>query len=94
MTAPHSARRRWTSEEVKQLDEFLNAGKEAAEIAVLLNRSRQAVYALLRARCGVPRTQAARHAVVGTLELELSLYCEPCSQGHHYSRRQRVHIRD
>ncbi len=43
-------KRRWTSEEVKKVDEFLNAGKEAAEIAVLLNRSRQAVYALLQRR--------------------------------------------
>ena len=50
MTAPSSARRRWTSEEEQKLDELLNAGKEAAEIAVELNRTRQAVYARLQRR--------------------------------------------
>jgi hypothetical protein len=24
--------------------------------------------------------------------LEAALYCEPCSEGRHYSRRQRAHI--
>src|ERR1700719_2429812 len=26
-------------------------------------------------------------------KLEAALYCEPCSEGRHYSRRQRAHIR-
>ena len=26
------------------------------------------------------------------LELEAALYCEPCGEGRHYSRRQRAHI--
>ena len=50
MKAPHPTRRRWTFEEKQKLDELLDAGKEAAEIAVILNRSRQAVYALLQRR--------------------------------------------
>jgi IS30 family transposase len=50
MKAPHLTRRRWTSEEERKLDELLDAGKEGAEIAVILNRSRQAVYALLQRR--------------------------------------------
>ena len=25
-------------------------------------------------------------------KLEAALYCEPCSKGRHYSRRQRAHI--
>lgn len=50
MTAPSPARRRWTSEEEQKLDELLDAGKEAAEIAVELNRTRQAVYARLQRR--------------------------------------------
>ena len=50
MTAPSPVKRRWTSEEEQKLDELLDAGKEAAEIAVELNRTRQAVYARLQRR--------------------------------------------
>jgi hypothetical protein len=46
--APRPAARRWTPDEERQFDELLNAGKEAAEIAVTLNRSRQAVYGRLQ----------------------------------------------
>jgi predicted transcriptional regulator len=42
------APRRWTADEENKLDELLDAGKEAAEIGVILNRSRQAVYARLQ----------------------------------------------
>jgi IS30 family transposase len=42
--------RPWTPDEERKLDELLDAGKEAAEIAVLLNRTRQAVYARLQRR--------------------------------------------
>ena len=48
MNASRPATRRWTRDEERKLDEFLNAGKEAAEIAVALNRTRQAVYARLQ----------------------------------------------
>ena len=40
--------RRWTADEEGKLDELLDAGKEAAEIAVALSRTRQAVYARLQ----------------------------------------------
>jgi predicted transcriptional regulator len=42
------AARPWTSAEEDKLDELLDAGKEAAEIAVALNRTRQAIYARLQ----------------------------------------------
>jgi IS30 family transposase len=48
MTAPSPTRRRWTSEEERKLEELLDAGKEAAEIAVTLNRTPQAIYARLQ----------------------------------------------
>jgi IS30 family transposase len=40
--------RRWTIDENTELDRLLDADKEAAEIAVALNRTRQAVYARLQ----------------------------------------------
>ena len=40
--------RRWTIDDNTELDRLLNADKEAAEIAVALNRTRQAVYARLQ----------------------------------------------
>jgi DNA-binding NarL/FixJ family response regulator len=66
MSASRPATRRWTSDEECKLDELLNAGKEATEIAVALNRSRQAVYARLqrlyrkRARLSVLARSACR----------------------------------
>jgi len=41
-------KRRWTPDEERKLDEMMNADKEADEIAVALNRSRQAIYARLQ----------------------------------------------
>jgi IS30 family transposase len=43
-----SARRPWTPEDQEKLDALLDAGRDAAEIAVRLNRTRQAVYARLQ----------------------------------------------
>jgi IS30 family transposase len=40
--------RRWTSDEKAELDRLLDAGKEVAEIAVSINRTRQAIYARLQ----------------------------------------------
>jgi hypothetical protein len=48
MKDSESARRPWTPEDQEELDALLNAGREAAEIAVTLNRTRQAVYARLQ----------------------------------------------
>jgi IS30 family transposase len=39
------ASRRWTSDEITEFDRLLDAGKEAADIAVALNRTRSAIYA-------------------------------------------------
>jgi IS30 family transposase len=40
--------RRWTSDEDSKLDELLDAGKGATEIAQAVNRTRQAVYSRLQ----------------------------------------------
>ena len=42
------ASRRWTFDEKAELDRLLDAGKEAAEIAVAINRTRPAIYARLQ----------------------------------------------
>jgi DNA-binding NarL/FixJ family response regulator len=48
MRASGPTTRRWTPDEERKLDKLLDAGKEAAEIAVALNRTRQAIYARLQ----------------------------------------------
>ena len=48
MSGPRPARRRWSSGEERRLHKLLDSGKEAAEIAVILDRTRQAVYARLQ----------------------------------------------
>ena len=50
MKTPHPTRRRWTSVEEQKLDDLLDAGEKAVEIAVMLNRSPQAIYTLLQRR--------------------------------------------
>ena len=45
------ASRRWTFDENAELDQLLDAGKEAGEIAVALNRTRPAIYARLQRLC-------------------------------------------
>jgi hypothetical protein len=62
MKPPQLARRRWTSGEEQKLDDLLDAGKIVAEISVILNRSPQAVYALLQRRY---RKQARLQARLG-----------------------------
>jgi predicted transcriptional regulator len=42
------ASRRWTFDENAELDRLLDAGKEAGEIAMALNRTRPAIYARLQ----------------------------------------------
>jgi hypothetical protein len=42
------ASRRWTSDEITEFDRLLHAGKEAADIAVAINRTRPAIYARLQ----------------------------------------------
>jgi hypothetical protein len=48
MTGRPPRARRWTLDEVKQLEEMLNAGKTAPEIARELKRTAQAIYARLQ----------------------------------------------
>jgi hypothetical protein len=56
-------------------------------------------YDLLEAKCN--RCDRVSLVALGSLthppetpvwKLEAALYCEPCSEGRHYSRRQRAHI--
>jgi hypothetical protein len=43
---------------------------------------------------GCPWSRSARKHPQDTpvWKLEAALYCEPCSEGRHYSRRQQAHI--
>jgi hypothetical protein len=54
---------------------------------------------LLEARCNrcnrvslVPLRALKQPPETPVWKLERALYCEPCSEGRHYSRRQRAHI--
>jgi hypothetical protein len=48
MSPPTPARRRWTADEQKKLDDSLKAGKTAAEIATALQRTSPSIYSLLQ----------------------------------------------
>jgi hypothetical protein len=48
MDASRPTRRRWTRDDASKFDELLDAGKEAAKIALAINRTRQAVYSRLQ----------------------------------------------
>jgi transposase-like protein len=50
MSDPRPTQRRWTADEKKKLDDLLEAGNTVVEIAPVLQRSRQAVYAQLQRR--------------------------------------------
>jgi hypothetical protein len=52
--------RPWTAEEERKLDDLLQAGKEAGEIAVALLRTRQAIYARLQRRYRKQRQPSTR----------------------------------
>jgi len=56
-------------------------------------------YDLLEAKCNrcdrvsLVALRALKHPPdTPVWKLEAALYCEPCSEGRHYSRRQRAHI--
>jgi hypothetical protein len=60
---------------------------------------RQGVFDLLEAKCNrcdrvslVPLRALKQPPDTPVWKLEAALYCEPCSKGRHYSRRQRAHI--
>jgi DNA invertase Pin-like site-specific DNA recombinase len=48
VTGPKPVGRRWTPAEEKQLQDMLDAGMTAAEVATKLERTRQAIYARLQ----------------------------------------------
>jgi IS30 family transposase len=48
MNPPTSARRPWTADEQKKLDDLLKAEKTAAEIAIALQRTPQSIYSRLQ----------------------------------------------
>jgi IS30 family transposase len=52
--------RPWTADEQKKLDDLLEAGKTVVEIAPVLQRTRQAVYAQLQRRYRKRSKQSAR----------------------------------
>jgi hypothetical protein len=62
MSTSREAPRPWTLDEEKKLDDLLEAGKDAAEIAVELQRTRQAIYGRLQRlyrKRAKPRTVSA-----------------------------------
>jgi hypothetical protein len=54
------ARRRWTADEQKKLDELLDAGKTVVEIAPVLQRTRLSIYARLQRRYRKRRKPSGR----------------------------------
>jgi hypothetical protein len=50
MSPPKPARRYWTADELKNLDELTKAGKTAVEIATVLQRTPTSIYAKLQAK--------------------------------------------
>jgi len=56
------ARRPWTANEQKKLDELIDAGKIAAEIATALHRTPNSIYSQLQ-RLDIKRRKAAHRLV-------------------------------
>jgi len=50
MSDPRATPGRWTTDEKKELDDFAQAGKTVVEIAPVLQRTRQAIYAQVQRR--------------------------------------------
>jgi hypothetical protein len=59
MSPSRPARRPWTADELKKLDELLGAGKTAPEIATALQRTPTSIYSQLQ-RLDIKRRKAAR----------------------------------
>jgi DNA-binding CsgD family transcriptional regulator len=57
------ARRPWTSDDQKKLDNLTKAGKTASEIAAALQRTPQSIYSQLQ-RLDIKRKKAARRRLV------------------------------
>jgi hypothetical protein len=63
MSPSRPARRPWTADERKKLDDLTKAGKIAAEIATALQRTPHSIYSQLQ-RLDIKRKNAARRLVV------------------------------
>jgi IS30 family transposase len=64
------ARRPWTADERKKLDDLTKAGKIAAEIATALHRTPNSIYSQLQ-RLDIKRKKAARRLVEIGLKAKL-----------------------
>jgi IS30 family transposase len=62
MSLLRPARRPWTANERKKLDELTKAGKTAAEIATALQRTPQSIYSQMQ-RLDIKRRKAGRRLV-------------------------------
>jgi IS30 family transposase len=62
MSPSTPARRPWTADEQKKLDDLMKVGKTAAEIAAALHRTPHSIYSQLQ-RLDIKRTKAARGMV-------------------------------
>jgi IS30 family transposase len=60
MSPSEPSPRRWTADEQKKLDDLLEAGKTVVEIAPVLQRTRQAIYAQLQRRYRKRRKPSTR----------------------------------
>jgi hypothetical protein len=60
MSASRPTQRRWTVDEQKKLDDLLEAGRTVVEIALVLQRTRLAVYARLQRRYRKQRKPSTR----------------------------------
>jgi IS30 family transposase len=62
MSLSTPARRQWTADEKKKLDDLLEAGKTVVEIAPVLQRTPTSIYAQLQ-RLEIKRRKAGRRVV-------------------------------
>ncbi len=62
MSSPRLTRRRWTADEQKKLDDLLEAGKTAPEIATALQWTPQSIYSQLQ-RLDIKRKKAGHRVV-------------------------------
>ena len=62
MSPSTPARRPWTADEQKKLDDLTKAGKTAAEMAAALHRTPHSIYSQLQ-RLDIKRKKAARGTV-------------------------------
>jgi hypothetical protein len=60
MSPSMPTRKPWTADEKKKLDDLLQAGKTVVEIAPVLQRTRQAIYARLQRRYRKRRKPSTR----------------------------------